>query len=125
MLNNNIICILKRILLCNTTDVDSLAEFTDVSSGEIYTLSGEGIINLYVPAKYEKGDRVKVTLPDGVKYIGFTLTAKMGESIVCCSDGVFEYVVPDTANMVTTISKSYANTTNYLTARLLTDDEMK
>ena len=101
------------------------AEFTDVSESQTYTLSSEGIVNLYVPAKYEMGDKVKVILPDGVKYVGFTLSAKMGESIVYCPDGVFEYVVPDTSNMVTTISRDYANTTNYLTARLITDDELK
>ncbi len=100
------------------------AEFTDKSSGQTFTHSGEGIVNLYVPVKYETGDKVKVKLPDGVKYVGFTLSAKMGESIVYCPDGVFEYVVPDTSNMVTTISRDYANTTNYLTARLLTDDEL-
>lgn len=101
------------------------AEFIDVSSSQTYTLSGEGIVNLYVPIRYEMGDKVKVILPEGVKYIGFTLSAKMGESIVYCPDGVFEYVVPDTSNMVTTISKSYANTTNYITVRLLTDIELK
>ena len=101
------------------------AEFTDMSTSETFTLSAEGIVKLYVPAKYEAGDRVKVILPEGVKYLGFTLSAKMGEAIVYCPDGVFEYVVPDTSNMVTTISKSYANTTNYLTARLLTDSELK
>ena len=115
-----------RMALANKLPAGTLtAEFTDSSNGQTYTLSGDGIVNLYVPVKYEKGDKVKVKLPDGVKYVGFTLTAKMGEAIVYCPDGVFEYTVPDTSNMVTTISKSYANTTNYLTARLLTEDELK
>ncbi|MBO7319309.1 MAG: hypothetical protein J6V06_04740, partial [Clostridia bacterium] len=116
----------SRLSLANNLPSGTItAEFKDISSSQTYALSGEGIVNLYIPAKYETGDRVKVTLPKGVKYLGFTLTAKMGEAIVYCPDGVFEYVVPDTSNMVTTISKSYANTTNYLTARLLTDEELK
>ena len=116
----------SRMALANKLPEGTLtAEFKDISTSETYTLSGNGIVNLYVPAKYETGDRVKVILPEGEKYIGFTLSAKMGESIIYCPDGVFEYVVPDTSNMVTTISKSYANTTNYLTARILTEDELK
>ena len=115
----------SRMALANKLPSGTLtAEFKDVSSSQVYTLSGEGIVNLYVPSKYEMGDRVKVTLPDGVKYVGFTLSSKMGESIVYCPDGIFEYVIPNTSNMVTTISKSYANTTNYLTARLIADDEL-
>ena len=114
-----------RMSLANILPAGTLtAEFTDKSSGETYTLSGDGIVNLYVPAKYEMGDRVRIILPEGVRYVGFTLTAKMGESIVYCPDGVFEYVVPDTSNMVTTVSKDYANTTNYITARIITDEEL-
>jgi len=99
-------------------------EFTDKSANKKYTIEENGIANLYVPIKYGTGDSVTVTLPDGVKYVGFTLTAKMGESIVYCPDGTFTYVLPNTTNMVTTISKQYANTTNVITARILTDAEL-
>ena len=100
------------------------ATFTDTSAKKDYTGEAEGILNLYVPVKYGTGDKVTVTLPEGQKYIGFTLTPKMGESIIYCPEGTFTYVLPNIANMVTTISKSYANTTNYVTIRLLTDEEL-
>lgn len=89
-------------------------------------VSGEanGILTLYVGQKYRKGDTITVTLPEGEKYIGFTLTAKMGESIIYCPDGTFTYVIPSLASMVSTISQSYANTTNNITIRLLTDEEL-
>lgn len=99
-------------------------EFTDKSANKSYSIEENGIANLYVPLKYGTGDTVTVTLPEGVKYVGFTLTAKMGESIVYCPDGTFTFVLPTLSNMVTTISKSYANTTNMITARILTDDEL-
>jgi len=100
------------------------ATFTDKSTGKTYSDEANGILNLYVPIKYATGDSVTVTLPEGQKYIGFTLTAKMGESIIYCPNGTFTYVLPNISTMVTTISKSYANTTNYVTIRLLTNDEL-
>ena len=81
-------------------------------------------MQLYVPTRYETGDSVTVTLPEGQKYIGFTLSPKMGESIIYCPNGTFTYVLPDVSTMVTTISKDYANTTNYVTIRILTSEEL-
>ena len=102
------------------------ATFTDQSAvrNKNYSDEAEGILNLYVPVKYEIGDKVTVTLPEGQKYIGFTLSPKMGESIIYCPEGTFTYIVPETSTMVTTISKSYANTRNYVTIRLMTDEEL-
>jgi hypothetical protein len=48
----------------------------------------------------------------------------MGESIIYCPEGTFTYVLPDVSTMVTTISKAYANTTNYVTIRILTSEEL-
>lgn len=100
------------------------AAFTDESRQKTYTGEAEGILQLYVPVRYETGDSVTVTLPEGQKYIGFTLSPKMGESIIYCPEGTFTYVLPDVSTMVTTISKAYANTTNYVTIRILTSEEL-
>ena len=100
------------------------AVFTDISRSKSYKGEAEGILQLYVPIRYETGDTVTVTLPEGQKYIGFTLSPKMGESIIYCPDGTFTYVLPDVTTMVTTIGKEYANTTNYVTIRILTSEEL-
>ena len=94
------------------------------SGANVYTDEARGIVNLYVPAKIKNGDTVTVTLPKGVKYIGFTLTPKMAEQIIYCENGTFTYTVQNTSSMVTTISRPYANTTNYITVRILTEDEI-
>ena len=99
-------------------------KITYQSGTAVYGTEAQGIVNLYVPQKIKTGDTVTVTLPTGTEYIGFTLTPKMGETIVYCPDGTFTYTVPNTLAMVTTISKSYANTTNYVTARILTAEEL-
>jgi hypothetical protein len=101
-------------------------EYSDYSpmGSKLYTETAQGIVNLYFPDKIQKSDKIKVTLPEGVEYFAFTLTPKMGESIIYCPDGVFMYEVPKTSYMVSTISAEYANTTNYITARLLTEKEL-
>lgn len=99
-------------------------EYYDANVKKTYTAEGNGIVNLYFNAKIQVNDKVTVTLPEGVKYVGFTLSPKQGESIIYCPDGTFTYVVPKTASMATTISKSYANTSGYVTARLLTEEEL-
>ncbi len=101
-----------------------MLQMTYKSGTVTYTGEGKGIVNLYVPQKIKYNDLVTVTLPAGVKYIGFTLSPKMGESIVYCPNGTFTYQVPNLTTMVSTISKSYANTTNYVTARILTEAEL-
>lgn len=100
------------------------ATFTDVSFGETYRRAADGILLFYLPLRYGTGDSVTVTLPEGQKYIGFTLSPKMGESIIYCPEGTFTYVLPDISTMVTTIGKPYANTTNYITIRILTSEEL-
>ena len=100
------------------------ATYTDTSRNKSYTGEAQGILQLYVPLRYETGDTVTVTLPEGQKYIGFTLSPKMGESIIYCPEGTFTFVLPNTTTMVTTIGKEYANTTNYVTIRILTSEEL-
>ena len=100
------------------------ATFTDASSDKAYKDAARGILQLYVPVRYETGDSVTVTLPKGETYIGFTVSPKMGESIIYCPEGTFTYVFPDVSTMATTISKVYANTANYVTIRILTSEEL-
>ena len=100
------------------------AVFTDQSTGRSYKDEAQGILQLYVPVRYQTGDSVTVTLPEGQKYIGFTISPKMGESIIYCPDGTFTYFLPEVSTMATTIGKDYANTKNYVTIRILTSEEL-
>ena len=113
-----------RLALAGTLPKGSL-EITYKSGTNTYVCEGEGIVNLYLPQKIKSGDTVTVKLPSGVKYVGFTLTPKMEEQIVYCEDGIFTYTVPSTSGMVTTISRAYANTSGYVTARILMPGEVK
>ncbi len=92
------------------------------SGSSTYYDEGRAIVNLYVPKKIENGDTITVTLPKGAEYIGFTLTPKMEEIIAHCPNGTFTYKVENISSMVTTLSRPYANTTNYVTARIITDN---
>lgn len=99
-------------------------KITYTTGGKTHAAEGQGLVQLYLAQKIKANDKVTVTLPEGVKYVGFTLSPKQGESIIYCPDGTFEYVVPKLASLATTISKSYANTSNYITARILTEEEL-
>ncbi len=112
-----------RMALSNTLP-SGIVKITYTSGDTTFEEEAQALANLYIPQKIKKGDTVTVTLPEGVKYVGFTLTPKMGESIIYCPDGKFTFTVPVLSSLVTTLSKNYANTTNYVTARILTDSEL-
>ncbi len=99
------------------------------NNGKTYTASGEGIVNLYAECKYTDGATIKVTLPDGNKYIGFTINAKLGESIIYCPDGTFtftitqgylDHIFPEGAS-----SKAMAQPNNTITVRIPTVKELQ
>ncbi len=114
-----------RMALSNTLPSGKISiSYFDKSANKTYTLEADSIANLYIPIKIQEGDKVTVKLPENTKYFGFTLTPKMGESIIYCEKGEFTYVVPKISSMVTSISKSYANTSGYVTARIITNDEL-
>lgn len=96
------------------------------STGKTHTLTARAIANLLYNGKIRQGDTVTVTLPEGVKYFGFALSPKQGESIIYCPDGTFTYTVPVLSSLATSISRytSYANSACYITARILTDAEL-
>ena len=96
------------------------------TTGKSISETAQGIVNLLYNAKIRAGDTVTVKLPEGVKYVGFTLSPKQGESIIYCPNGTFTYVVPDLNSLATSVSKvtSYANSACYITARILTDAEL-
>ncbi len=112
-----------RMSLAGTLPAGTV-KITYKSGSKTFTAEGQAIAMAYVSQKIKAGDTVTVTLPEGVKYVGFTLSPKMGESIIYCPNGTFTYVVPVINSLVTTLSKSYANTTGYVTARILTDEEL-
>jgi len=103
-------------------------EFMDSSKNVIGTAEGKGYALLNVEGAYETRQSVKVTLPDGQKYVAIGLNSRMGENIVYCENGVFEYTFP--ANMAaiypTTLNTKtdivYIN--NVISARIPTEDEL-
>ena len=71
---------------------------------------------------------MKVTLPEGQKYVAIGLNSRMGEEIIYCENGVFEYTFP--ANMASIYPNAlnaktdivYIN--NVISARIPTADEL-
>lgn len=83
---------------------------------------------LQTGAKYQNGDKLKITLPEGQKYLAVSLSSRMGEAILYLPGGVFEYTFadldktyPDTMNP-TKSARSY--TDNTVSARIPTEKEI-
>ena len=93
-----------------------------------YSAEGEGIVQIYLERKYKNNDVIKVVLPEGQKYVAVTLNPKLGESLVYCPNGVFEYKITNsylTSLFPTAISaNSMAYSQNYVTARIPTAEEL-
>jgi hypothetical protein len=76
---------------------------------------------------YKNGDKLTFTLPEGEHYLAISLTSRVGESIVYCPDSTFSITLanlntsyPNTMNP----DKGVAYTSNTITARLVTDEEL-
>lgn len=90
--------------------------------------SGNGYAILYTDCKYSDGDKLRITLPEGEKYLAVSLSSRMAESILYLPDGVWEYtfadlesVFPDTMNPKKA-TRDY--TENTILARLVSDEEL-
>ncbi|MGN1409993.1 MAG: hypothetical protein ACI4XJ_07430 [Eubacteriales bacterium] len=103
-------------------------EFMNANGSVIGSTEGVGYAILNVEGSYSAKQSVKITLPDGQKYIAVCLNSKLGEQIVYCPSGVFEYrfpsgmgsIFPTALNDKTDVV--YIN--NVIAARIPTEDEL-
>ncbi len=107
---------------------DVKVEFLQSNGSVSYTASGKGYAILNVPEIYAPKQGVRVTLPEGETYVAVCLSSKMGETIVYCPDGVFEYKFPsdmgDIFPSALDDSKNVVYINNVISARIPTDDEL-
>lgn len=103
-------------------------EFMNASGKVIGSAEGTGYAILNVEGSYSAKQSVKITLPEGQKYIAVGLNSKLGEQIVYCPNGVFEYKFPSNMGSIfpTALNDKtdvvYIN--NVISARIPTDDEL-
>jgi len=103
-------------------------EFLASNKSVLGTAEGEGYALLNVEGAYTAKQTVKITLPAGQKYVAVGLNSRMGEEIIYCENGVFEYtfpvnmgsIYPNAMNEKTDIV--YIN--NVISARIPTEDEL-
>ncbi|MGM9637851.1 MAG: hypothetical protein ACI3YK_07715 [Eubacteriales bacterium] len=96
-------------------------------SSSVDSVTGEGMVTLYYDSKYAAGDTISVKLPDGQKYLGLSLSSRVGESIIYCPNSTFEMTLPD-------LRTCYPNTmdpnlavdyiVNTITARIVPESEL-
>ena len=92
---------------------------------ELANVTGTGQLTLNINnKKLVTGDKVIVTLPEGVQYIYFTLSNRMSEALIYVPNGKFEYTVP--SNMSQIFPKMvYSADHQTITARIPTEAEVK
>ncbi len=99
------------------------------SGSTVYSLTGNDMVALPVPRKYNVGDKVSVTLPEGEKYVCVTLASKMGESLLYVPDGVYTYEITSeiaaNSSYVMNASNKMSYINNTVAVRLPTDEELK
>ena len=103
-------------------------EFIETSGKVSAEASGKGYALLNVAGTYAPKQGVRVTLPEGEKYVAVCLSSKLGETIVYCPDGVFEYEFPSKmGNIYPSALDDTKNTVyinNVISARIPTADEL-
>lgn len=95
--------------------------------GNTYSDKQNGFVELTVPQKYQNGDTVTVKLPEGQKYLMFSLSSRVGESLIYVPSGTFTYTLKNLdAVFPTTVqpSKGVAYIENTITARLATSEDL-
>ena len=65
-----------------------------VTCGQNLSATGKGVVSLFMTKTYQPGAEVKVTLPEGEKYLGLSLCSRVGESVIYCPDGTFSFKIP-------------------------------
>lgn len=103
-------------------------EFLETNGKASLEAVGQGYAILNVPSAYSPKQGVRITLPEGEKYVAICLSSKLGETIVYCPDGVFEYKFPSKlGNIYPTALDESKNTVyinNVISARIPTSDEL-
>ncbi|HHW46510.1 MAG TPA: hypothetical protein GXX17_06340 [Clostridiales bacterium] len=102
--------------------------YTSSSNGKTYETTGNELAVLYTDVKYNQGDTVRIQLPEGEKYLMVSLNAKMGEALVYCPNGVFNYTFPDLTrayNITVNPTREQAYVSNMITARVATEEDLK
>ncbi len=103
-------------------------EFLEASGKTALEATGRGYAILNVPEMYSSKQGVRITLPEGERYVAVCLSSKLGENIVYCPDGVFEYKFPTKmGNLFPSALDESKNTVyiaNVISARIPTDDEL-
>ncbi|MBE5957577.1 MAG: hypothetical protein E7254_01770 [Lachnospiraceae bacterium] len=92
------------------------------SNGQNYSITDDGLVTLYVNKSYSSGDKVTITLPQGEKYLMFSMNSMMGEQLIYCPNGTFSYTVPSATNVFPSTWTFYQ--TNTITARLPLEKEL-
>lgn len=96
------------------------------ASGKKASASGEGMVTLYV-GKYVANGKLTITLPAGEKYVAISLNSRVGEAIIYCPDGKFNYTFPNTTKVFPNTMDSGSGivyTNNTITARIPTAQEL-
>ena len=110
----------------NTGDVK--IEFLEANGKTALETTGKGYAILNVPDIYAAKQGVRITLPEGETYVAVCLSSKLGENIVYCPNGVFEYKFPaKMGNIYPTALDDSKNTVyinNVISARIPTADEL-
>lgn len=103
-------------------------EYLNANGSVAAATSGRGFAQLVIDESYSSKQGVRITLPEGEKYVAVCLSSKLGESIVYCPDGVFEYRFPSRMGTIFPTSLDESKDTvyieNIISARLPTDDEL-
>lgn len=103
-------------------------EFLEANGSTAAEATGRGYALLNVSETYASKQGVRITLPEGEKYVAVCLSSKLGETIIYCPDGVFEYKFPTKmGNIYPTALDESKNTVyiaNVISARIPTDDEL-
>ncbi len=103
-------------------------EFLEANGKTAAEASGQGCALLNVDEIYTPKQGVRITLPEGESYVAVCLSSKLGENIVYCPDGVFEYEFPsdmgDIYPSALDDSKDTVYIANVISARIPTEDEL-
>ncbi|MGN1346929.1 MAG: hypothetical protein ACI4V1_09085, partial [Eubacteriales bacterium] len=103
-------------------------EFLESSGKVAAEATGRGWAILNVAESYSPKQGVRITLPAGETYVAVCLSSKLGENIVYCPDGVFEYKFPSgMGNIYPSALDDGKNTVyiaNVISARIPTESEL-
>lgn len=90
--------------------------------------TGNGNVELTLENKYGNKDRIKITLPEGEKYLFFNMDANVKEALIYVPDSVYEYEISNRVlqNMPETLApnKPTTNATPTIKARIASKEDL-